>query len=180
MRKWMIYILIVTNVTLLIAFPIGGLMLARYVNSELMPYTRSLVVQGEAILMLHRRISQLERQQRELEVSRGLSMAPRVMTVTAYTAGPESTGKSPGHPAYGITASGRPLSDSDAWRVAAADPEYYPPGTRLKVAGVGTVQIVDTGNAIKGPSRLDIFVGMTDVQAARAWGVRDVAVQMVR
>lgn len=102
------------------------------------------------------------------EVSRGENR--RWMEITAYTAGFESTGKGPGHPEYGLTATGYRLTDADAWKVAAADPRYYPPGTRVNVAGVGTVTIVDTGGAIKGPHRLDIFAGMTAVDEADMWG----------
>ena len=104
------------------------------------------------------------------KMSRHHIAEPRTMVVTAFTAGPESTGKHPGHPAYGLTASGYRLTDADSWRVAAADSDYWPAGTRLNVPGVGVVTVVDTGADVRGPGRLDIFVGMSDVSAAREFG----------
>lgn len=105
---------------------------------------------------------------------------PRItLEVTAYTAGPESTGKSPGDPAYGITASGYHLSDSDAWQVAAADPKYYPIGTRIYLDGVGVVRVEDTGGAIQGPNKLDLFVGMAAVDTAYKWGRQHVKATII-
>jgi 3D (Asp-Asp-Asp) domain-containing protein len=89
----------------------------------------------------------------------------RPMVITAYT-----SDDWPDNPAYGITKSGHVLSDKDAWKVAAADPLYYPTGTKIYISGVGVVTVLDTG--VEGPERLDLFVGMTAVDVARAWGVR--------
>lgn len=47
---------------------------------------------------------------------------------TAYTAGFESTGKTPDHPAYGITFSGEPVKE---WHTIAADPDVLPIGTKV-------------------------------------------------
>jgi 3D (Asp-Asp-Asp) domain-containing protein len=105
--------------------------------------------------------------------SRGLAR-PLMMEVTAYTADDW-----PNNPAYGITANGHRLSNADAWRVAAADPRYYPPGSQMYVAGVGVVTIKDTGSDVKGPHRLDIFVGMSDVAVANAWGRQKVPVRIL-
>ena len=112
------------------------------------------------------------------ETSRG--QVRRTMEITAYTAGPESTGKYPGDPDYGVTASGRHLSDNDAWKVAAADPDYYPPGCRILVPGIGVVTVTDTGGDVKGPGRLDIFAGMTAVDEANVWGRKQVEVLILR
>ncbi|MGB9879896.1 MAG: 3D domain-containing protein [Anaerolineae bacterium] len=94
------------------------------------------------------------------------------MTVTAYTAGPESTGKTPGHPAYGITKSGEPAGPG----TIAADPSI-PFGTRIWVPGYGWGIVKDRGSAIKG-NRLDVFV--PDVREAVEWGRRELAVLIVR
>lgn len=123
-----------------------------------------------------RTIEQLIGDRHQEQPSRG---GARMMKVTAYTAGPESTGKAPGHPAYGITAAGHHLTDADAWRVAAADPEHYPAGTKIFVAGVGLVTILDTGAAVRGPDHIDIFVGMTAVREAKEWGVRRVPARII-
>jgi len=90
------------------------------------------------------------------------------MKVTAYTAGPESTGKRPGDPAYGITASGKPVTYNNGM-IAAADWRVLPCGTVVNVPNWGRVVICDKGGAIKG-NRLDLF--MPDVETAREFGVR--------
>lgn len=90
------------------------------------------------------------------------------MVVTAYTAGPESTGKTPADPEYGITASGKRVRPG----TAAADPSI-PFGTRLWVEGYGLAVVEDRGEAIRG-NRLDLY--FSDVREARAWGVRKVRV----
>jgi len=86
----------------------------------------------------------------------------RVMYViaTAYTAGPESTGKSPGHPAFGITRSGLPVELGHI----AVDPRVIPLLTHVFVEGLcsysaqfdGRYFATDTGSAIVG-NRIDIY-----------------------
>jgi uncharacterized protein YabE (DUF348 family)/3D (Asp-Asp-Asp) domain-containing protein len=73
------------------------------------------------------------------------------MVATAYDPGPASTGKSPGHPAYGITASGMRAG----YGVVAVDPRVIPLGTRLYIPGYGNAVAGDTGGAIKG-NRIDL------------------------
>jgi len=84
--------------------------------------------------------------------------------VTAYTAGPESTGKRPGDPGYGITASGRPA----VFGMCAAD-RSIPFGTVLFIPGYGYAVVADRGGAIKG-RHLDVFI--PNLSSANAWGVR--------
>ena len=92
-------------------------------------------------------------------------------TVTAYTIGPESCGKHPGDPAYGITASGKRATGF----MCAAD-RSIPFGTKLLINGqVWTVE--DRGGAIKG-NRIDLL--FPTVKAAKAWGRRRVEVRVVR
>lgn len=93
-----------------------------------------------------------------------------VMLVTAYTAGPESTGKSPGHPLYGVTASGAMVFPG----VVAADPAV-PFGTRVWVPGYGHGVVLDRGGAVKG---LHIDVYIPDLREARKWGVRRLPVRL--
>lgn len=98
--------------------------------------------------------------------------------VTAYTNGPESTGKSPGHPAYGITSSGR----TAGWGTVAA-PKEFPYGLEVDIPGYGKGVIQDRGGAIKWhPEKqkyiLDIW--MEDVQEARRWGRRNLRVKISR
>ena len=96
--------------------------------------------------------------------------------ITAYTCGPESTGKTPADPGYCLTATGHKLSDHDSYKVVAADPKHYPAGTVLHIIGVGKVKVLDTGGDIIGCNRLDLFVGKTDVETAIRFGRREMSV----
>lgn len=87
-------------------------------------------------------------------------------TLTAYTAGEESTGKTPAHPQYGITYSGVRAEEG---RTVAVDPKVIPLGSTVYIEGVGIRRAEDTGSAIKG-SKIDVF--MNDVTEARTFGVK--------
>jgi 3D (Asp-Asp-Asp) domain-containing protein len=92
---------------------------------------------------------------------------------TAYTSGPESTGKRPGHPAFGVTSTG---ARARAGRTIAVDPRMIPLGSRIDIAGIGGEFIAeDTGGAIRG-RRIDLY--MDDVDDALEWGVREVEIQV--
>ncbi|MGE4272092.1 MAG: 3D domain-containing protein [Desulfitobacterium sp.] len=109
----------------------------------------------------------------EVSVSRGAPepvIERRVMTITAYTDGYESTGKVPGDPAYGITASGEQTQEG---RTIAA-PSEYDFGTQIYIPELGRVYTVtDRGGAIKG-DRLDLYI--EDLDRALEFGVRDLEV----
>lgn len=94
--------------------------------------------------------------------------------VTAYTAGPESTGKRPGNPGYGITASGKPVT-ANGGKFCAAD-KSIPFGTMIDIPGYGVVPVLDRGGAIRG-NRLDVFI--PDLDAARRWGVKWLDVEVI-
>lgn len=87
-------------------------------------------------------------------------------TLTAYTAGKESTGKTPSNPAYGITYSG---SKAEEGRTIAVDPSVIPIGTTVFIDGVGIRTAEDTGSAVKG-ARIDVF--MDDLKQALNFGVK--------
>ena len=91
------------------------------------------------------------------------------MNASAYTAGVCCTGKGPGHPLYGITASGRRVEHG----IVAVDPRVIPLGTRLYVEGYGFALAADTGSAILG-YKIDLF--MYDIVDARRFGRRDITV----
>lgn len=97
------------------------------------------------------------------------------MWVTAYTAGPESTGKSPGHPFYGVTASGTKVRE---WRTVAAG-NSIPFGTKIYIPAFkdkpngGIFVVEDRGEAV-GDDELDIY--MERVEDALEWGRRQLEV----
>ncbi len=82
------------------------------------------------------------------------------VTATAYTKYYESTGKNPGHPAFGITRSGLPVELGHI----AVDPTLIPLLSHVWVEGLcsfsaqftGKYFATDTGSAIRG-NRIDIF-----------------------
>lgn len=96
-----------------------------------------------------------------LTISRSKSFAYKtsyVMIATAYDLSYASTGKLPGMPDYGITASGTQARVG----AVAVDPTVIPLGTKLYVeyadgsGGYGFATAEDTGSAIKG-YRIDLF-----------------------
>jgi len=113
----------------------------------------------------------LEIPQLDAEWSGGSADRPVVQrvlssTLTAYTAGKESTGKTPSHPAYGITRSG---SKAEEGRTVAVDPSIIPLGSTVLIEGIGVRKAEDTGSAIKG-ARIDVF--MNDLKEAVDFGVK--------
>lgn len=97
-------------------------------------------------------------------MARGKSLGE--FTLTAYTSGPESTGKSSDHPAYGVTSSGARVAEGVT---VAVDPEVIPIGSRVYIEGIGYRVAQDTGSAIKG-KRIDVY--MDQVNQARQFGVK--------
>ena len=86
--------------------------------------------------------------------------------LTAYGAGPASTGKSPGHPLYGITATGTRVQEG---RTIAVDPKVIPLGSWVYIEGYGFRRAEDTGSAIKN-NIIDIY--FEDDKKAAAFGVK--------
>lgn len=94
---------------------------------------------------------------RELDASEPLSTEPEYIgtfEITYYTAGPESTGKSPGHPAYGMTKSGTTVKEG---QTIAADWSVLPAGTKVYIDGIGERIVEDTGGLIVDKC-IDVYV----------------------
>lgn len=89
-----------------------------------------------------------------------------VCTLTAYTDGYQSTGKVPGDPGYGITATGQVARQGLS---IAVDPSVIPYGTAVFIPGVGLRIADDTGGAIVG-NRIDVF--FNSQQTAMNFGVK--------
>lgn len=75
------------------------------------------------------------------------------VTLTAYSAGEESTGKKKGDPGYGKTASGTTVQQG---RTIAVDPKVVPLGWWVYIDGIGLRRAEDTGGAIKG-NKMDVY-----------------------
>lgn len=99
------------------------------------------------------------------------------VVATGYTAGYESTGKKPGHPAYGITYSGVQVK-RDLYSTIAADPKIFPIGTILFIPGYGYGVVADTGSAIKG-KRIDLYYNTVE-DVYEQWGKKEVEVFLVK
>jgi len=101
------------------------------------------------------------------------------MKATSYTASYADTGKSPGDPGFGITATGRTVRKG----IIAVDPSVIPLGTRVYVevpgraADYGYAVAADTGGAIKG-NIIDVYLDSSS--AVSAWGVKRVKVYILK
>ncbi|GFR38397.1 hypothetical protein PRECH8_16930 [Insulibacter thermoxylanivorax] len=74
-------------------------------------------------------------------------------TLTAYDAGPESTGKTEDHPEYGITYTGTKVKEG---RTVAVDPKVIPLGWWMYIEGYGFRRAEDKGSGVKG-NWVDIY-----------------------
>jgi 3D (Asp-Asp-Asp) domain-containing protein len=107
-----------------------------------------------------------------LEVVEEPSPVWQTFEVTAYTAGPESTGKQPGDAGYGITASGEHVREN----YTLACPPSLPFGLRLEIEGIGERVCTDRGGAIK-EGRLDVY--MSELQDALTFGRQTLKVRIM-
>ncbi|MBU6080379.1 3D domain-containing protein [Allobacillus halotolerans] len=100
----------------------------------------------------------------------------KTVIATGYTAGAESTGKSPGHPNYGITFSGLEVQ-RDELSTIAADPKFLPLGTVLYIPNYGYGIVADTGSAIKG-NKIDLYYETVD-EVFSQWGKKEIDVFVI-
>ncbi|WLR50439.1 3D domain-containing protein [Bacillus tianshenii] len=99
------------------------------------------------------------------------------VVATGYTAGFESTGKTEGHPSYGITYSGVRVK-RDLYSTIAADLDVFPLGTILFIPGYGYGVVSDIGGAIKG-KELDLYYD-TVKEVYQNWGKKKIKVYVVK
>lgn len=99
------------------------------------------------------------------------------VVATGYTAGVESTGKSKGHPEYGITYSGVRVK-RDLYSTVAADLNVFPIGTILFIPNYGYGVVADKGGAIKG-HKIDLYYDTVE-EVYNEWGKKEVEVYVVR
>lgn len=101
----------------------------------------------------------------------------KTVIATGYTAGYESTGKTPDHPEYGITYSGVEVK-RDLYSTIAADIDVFPLGTILYIPDYGYGIVADIGSAIKG-NKIDLYYPtVEDVYAE--WGKKEVEVYIIK
>ncbi len=98
------------------------------------------------------------------------------VVATGYTAGVESTGKSPGHPEYGITYSGVQVK-RDLYSTIAADLSVYPVGTVMFIPDYGYGVVADKGGAING-NEIDLYYPTVE-DVYEKWGKKEVEVYIV-
>ncbi|WP_373893164.1 3D domain-containing protein [Virgibacillus natechei] len=98
------------------------------------------------------------------------------VSATGYTAGIESTGKTPDHPGYGVTFSGVQVK-RDLYSTIAADLDVYPIGTIMYIPDYGYGVVADKGSAINGNDVDLYYPTVEDVYAE--WGKKEVEVYIV-
>lgn len=100
------------------------------------------------------------------------------MRATAYTASYADTGKSPGHPEFGITYTGIRARKG----IIAVDPRVIPLGTKVYVEVIGSTPdygyavAADIGGAIKG-DLIDLYID--GQEAVDSWGCKRVKVYIL-
>jgi uncharacterized protein YabE (DUF348 family)/3D (Asp-Asp-Asp) domain-containing protein len=88
------------------------------------------------------------------------------VTLTAYTSGFESTGKTEDHPQYGLTYSGTRVAEG---RTIAVDPKVIPIGWWVYIDGIGFRRAEDIGSGVKG-NMIDIYYESDDY--AKRFGLK--------
>ncbi|MEJ8553577.1 ubiquitin-like domain-containing protein [Tepidibacter sp. Z1-5] len=96
------------------------------------------------------------------------------VSISAYTAGFESTGKRPGDKGYGKTYMGTTVRPG----VIAVDPKVIPLGSKVYIPYLGMTCVAeDTGGAIKG-NRIDVY--MNSLSKANAFGRKNLKVYVLK
>lgn len=80
------------------------------------------------------------------------------VTLTAYSAGVESTGKDVDNPQYGLTYTGTKVTEG---RTIAVDPKVVPLGWWVYIEGLGFRRAEDIGSGVKG-QKIDVYFSSND------------------
>jgi uncharacterized protein YabE (DUF348 family)/3D (Asp-Asp-Asp) domain-containing protein len=91
-------------------------------------------------------------------VSFGVKRVLDNVTLTAYDAGFNSTGKTESHPQFGMTYTGTIVEEG---RTVAVDPDVIPLGWWIYIEGIGLRKAEDIGSAIKG-KKVDVYMESED------------------
>ncbi len=138
----------------------------------------------DILLEVYQKINFIKTEKSELKVADRMSGSfdPREFIATSYDLSYESCGKYPGHPAYGITFSGKRAVKG---RTVAVDPEVIPLGSRLYIEFPepytrlnGWYVAEDTGNMVKG-NIIDVFLGESAFHEMEKFGSRKVRVRII-
>ncbi|WP_430784583.1 3D domain-containing protein [Virgibacillus flavescens] len=98
------------------------------------------------------------------------------LLATGYTAGVESTGKTPEDPMYGVTFSGVKVK-RDLYSTIAADLNVYPIGTIMWIPDYGFGVVADKGSAING-HKIDLYYHTVE-DVYEQWGKKEVKVHII-
>src|SRR5690625_3839346 len=119
-----------------------------------------------------------EAEEQTIEELLQLDQYPQEKVVaTGYTAGFESTGKTPDHPEYGITYSGVEVK-RDLYSTIAADLNVYPIGTIMYITDYGKGLVADKGSVINGNKIEHYYESVDDVY--NEWGKKEVDVYIIK
>lgn len=144
-------------------------------------YERTSYLEKKQLNMMNERKRYISSEQidgpQSLEEVIDFEQFPRKRVIaTGYTAGVESTGKSPSHPQYGITYSGVNVT-RDLYSTIAADLSVFPLGTILYIPDYGYGVVADKGGAIKG-NKIDLYYPTVD-DVYSQWGKREIDVYVI-
>lgn len=172
--------------TVVIFISFAGALLTTYTTitnisvSQLKEWLQTTVLFSHEVTVMD--VTALEGQEEEtsnwvLETAEDWTQYPsKEVIATGYTAGIESTGKTEGHPQYGITYSGVEVK-RDLYSTIAADPQVFPLGTILFIPGYGFGVVADTGSAIKG-DKIDLYYETVE-DVYNLWGKKSLEVFIV-
>lgn len=138
----------------------------------------SLLEKKESVLKPKKYLANETVHSNTLEEAMNMDQYPTAEVVaTGYTAGIESTGKTPDHPEYGITYSGVEVK-RDLYSTIAADLNIYPLGTIMYIPGYGYGVVADKGSAITG-HKIDLYYPTVD-DVYSEWGKKNVEVYIIQ